>query len=145
MYFFIVFFFFFNDTATTEIYTLSLHDALPIYRRRGGADLRRDIAGRKGGSLCQSCRCARQRHRHGLPGDQPDPDPDGGAEPLSRQGTPAQPAARSLYFGAAVLPVAEFRRRPDGSGLLARRCEETDGRDCACRTLRRPDHHFRRT
>src|SRR5437870_13779189 len=27
------FFFFFNDTATTEIYTLSLHDALPIYRR----------------------------------------------------------------------------------------------------------------
>src|SRR3712207_9155042 len=31
-------FFFFNDTATTEIYTLSLHDALPISRlvRRGG-------------------------------------------------------------------------------------------------------------
>src|SRR5438128_11989584 len=27
-------FFFFNDTATTEIYTLSLHDALPIYRRQ---------------------------------------------------------------------------------------------------------------
>src|ERR1019366_10727715 len=27
---FYVFFFFFNDTATTEIYTLSLHDALPI-------------------------------------------------------------------------------------------------------------------
>ncbi len=26
----IYFFFFFNDTATTEIYTLSLHDALPI-------------------------------------------------------------------------------------------------------------------
>ena len=26
----IFFFFFFNDTATTEIYTLSLHDALPI-------------------------------------------------------------------------------------------------------------------
>src|SRR5258706_10866940 len=30
------FFFFFNDTATTEIYTLSLHDALPISTRRGG-------------------------------------------------------------------------------------------------------------
>src|SRR5256886_16125567 len=29
---FIFFFFFFNDTATTEIYTLSLHDALPIYK-----------------------------------------------------------------------------------------------------------------
>src|SRR3712207_7638057 len=29
------FFFFFNDTATTEIYTLSLHDALPIFELRG--------------------------------------------------------------------------------------------------------------
>src|SRR2546423_14224346 len=28
---FFFFFFFFNDTATTEIYTLSLHDALPIF------------------------------------------------------------------------------------------------------------------
>src|ERR1043166_6856119 len=28
--------FFFNDTATTEIYTLSLHDALPIFRERRG-------------------------------------------------------------------------------------------------------------
>src|SRR5947208_11685942 len=32
---FFFYFFFFNDTATTEIYTLSLHDALPILR--GGA------------------------------------------------------------------------------------------------------------
>src|SRR2546430_7691480 len=30
------FFFFFNDTATTEIYTLSLHDALPISAGRAG-------------------------------------------------------------------------------------------------------------
>src|SRR3712207_7841213 len=30
------FFFFFNDTATTEIYTLSLHDALPICRAARG-------------------------------------------------------------------------------------------------------------
>src|SRR3712207_8083121 len=29
-------FFFFNDTATTEIYTLSLHDALPIWLGGGG-------------------------------------------------------------------------------------------------------------
>src|SRR2546422_11270071 len=42
---FISIFFFFNDTATTEIYTLSLHDALPIYphrpRRARGAETRR--------------------------------------------------------------------------------------------------------
>jgi len=31
------FFFFFNDTATTEIYTLSLHDALPISGARFSA------------------------------------------------------------------------------------------------------------
>ena len=36
----VFFLFFFNDTATTEIYTLSLHDALPIYwgRNRCGED-----------------------------------------------------------------------------------------------------------
>src|ERR1022692_3198003 len=36
------FFFFFNDTATTEIYTLSLHDALPILHHGllGGPDVR---------------------------------------------------------------------------------------------------------
>src|SRR5258708_24801648 len=37
-------FFFFNDTATTEIYTLSLHDALPIYRHAALSALRvRDL------------------------------------------------------------------------------------------------------
>src|SRR5688572_32495203 len=42
-------FFFFNDTATTEIYTLSLHDALPICgrgdrsARQGAADRRRPV------------------------------------------------------------------------------------------------------
>ena len=31
--------FFFNDTAPTEIYTLSLHDALPIYPSDGGSEI----------------------------------------------------------------------------------------------------------
>src|SRR5256885_10333531 len=34
-------FFFFNDTATTEIYTLSLHDALPIFIQRFGFPVER--------------------------------------------------------------------------------------------------------
>src|SRR5256885_16818694 len=48
--FHVLFFFFFNDTATTEIYTLSLHDALPIChgvhheQPLGGADRRVDVA-----------------------------------------------------------------------------------------------------
>src|SRR2546430_17191369 len=44
-------FFFFNDTATTEIYTLSLHDALPIYARHG-----RLVTRQRPRSLCQSMR-----------------------------------------------------------------------------------------
>src|SRR5262245_62342529 len=39
-------FFFFNDTATTEIYTLSLHDALPIYAQ---VPLAEDAGGVPGG------------------------------------------------------------------------------------------------
>ena len=35
--------FFFNDTATTEIYTLSLHDALPISSLGGGIDIGSDL------------------------------------------------------------------------------------------------------
>src|SRR2546430_7640015 len=37
-----LFFFFFNDTATTEIYTLSLHDALPICVRRRVSTMEND-------------------------------------------------------------------------------------------------------
>src|SRR5215204_7818602 len=41
-------FFFFNDTATTEIYTLSLHDALPISCLRRGHGSPRPWAPRRG-------------------------------------------------------------------------------------------------
>src|SRR5687767_15561621 len=42
--------FFFNAPATTEIYTLSLHDALPIFRvSRRGVDLRRTRGKARGG------------------------------------------------------------------------------------------------
>src|SRR5579859_8289312 len=43
-----IFFFFFNDTATTEIYTLSLHDALPISFTNQGE--RKTLTPRFGGS-----------------------------------------------------------------------------------------------
>src|SRR2546426_9364653 len=43
-----MFFFFFNDTATTEIYTLSLHDALPISVARGERRIRRGALGKWG-------------------------------------------------------------------------------------------------
>src|SRR3712207_8589323 len=60
-------FFFFNDTATTEIYTLSLHDALPIsaVRRHGAGGLRdrpaRDPGRVHAGRRTRLCRRARRR------------------------------------------------------------------------------------
>src|SRR3712207_8078351 len=45
-------FFFFNDTATTEIYTLSLHDALPIFLSLGeGVDVEDRLPPRVGGAV----------------------------------------------------------------------------------------------
>src|SRR2546426_9381886 len=63
--------FFFNDTATTEIYTLSLHDALPIYRsaalqsRRGVAHERgeRQDVSRRSRELRRVARVARRELR----------------------------------------------------------------------------------
>src|SRR3712207_8552689 len=49
-------FFFFNDTATTEIYTLSLHDALPILYPHGKQQPRRDEAS------CSEARVLRAHH-----------------------------------------------------------------------------------
>src|SRR5471032_3655549 len=50
LFFFYFCFFFFNDTATTEIYTLSLHDALPICR--SGWTWRAPMPG--AGRICRS-------------------------------------------------------------------------------------------
>src|SRR6266511_2754539 len=47
-------FFFFNDTATTEIYTLSLHDALPIPSHRPPMEYHRDLSA--GGTWTRACR-----------------------------------------------------------------------------------------
>src|SRR5256885_13319806 len=67
----LTFFFFFNDTATTEIYTLPLHDALPIWRhiasgcieRKQGAPRSEGNARRQIGSRCGPSRCWHQEVR----------------------------------------------------------------------------------
>src|SRR3712207_8462944 len=71
-------FFFFNDTAPTEIYTLSLHDALPIYscRSRGAPGAGRPVSAPAGSRPCtrsrggaaragrpRACAAARRRGR----------------------------------------------------------------------------------
>src|SRR5260370_25673665 len=50
-------FFFFNDPATTEIYTLSLHDALPIYKELNGNRLRESIHAAVGDDYHYRVRC----------------------------------------------------------------------------------------
>src|SRR2546430_7595780 len=52
-------FFFFNDTATTEIYTLSLHDALPISGDRSTCQ-----GARRGRSAASTRPCASVRGTH---------------------------------------------------------------------------------
>src|SRR2546430_5400753 len=50
------FFFFFNDTATTEIYTLSLHDALPICSCRWTSRQRTSTSSASGSASTIPCR-----------------------------------------------------------------------------------------
>src|SRR2546430_7083001 len=58
---FFVLFFFFNDTATTEIYTLSLHDALPIC----AGEEKKSAADRRAAPLERSGAAQRSRRRAG--------------------------------------------------------------------------------
>src|SRR2546422_7907274 len=55
-----MFFFFFNDTATTEIYTLSLHDALPIYSRAVARKQGKSTPGRRRKSVSREPQWAHQ-------------------------------------------------------------------------------------
>src|SRR5215471_19595215 len=103
------FFFFFNDTATTEIYTLSLHDALPISPRRLLDQRPRLRLGDPG-------RAARQRRHPGpvLPGPRlPAAAP---AHVRAARGVGPVPAG-----DGALLPDARRpRRRRGGAGAGAR-------------------------
>src|SRR2546425_9138254 len=122
---FVFCFFFFNDTATTEIYTLSLHDALPISRPRAlseptgahgrhglggehrGPDLRRGAARRPLlppehalPAAPTGGRLPRGRQRH------PDPGPRGSQEtrPAGPPGRAADPTAPPAGRGGRPAP-----------------------------------------
>src|SRR5215203_1195710 len=100
--FFFFFFFFFNDTATTEIYTLSLHDALPPLRSSATA-----VARRCRGPCRPHARAIVTAYDHAFrgAGDGPGTSPRGITSPpvdvsrLSPPRTPARPAAQLLKAG----------------------------------------------
>src|SRR2546425_7051043 len=114
----VCFFFFFNDTATTEIYTLSLHDALPI-----------SVA-------------VQRVHGQGLPADHQAAlgtvvdDPDAPQQGRAR----LEDRARSFHPAAARRRVLSGSRLPSGIAVAALRC----ARDESLRGLRRATIRFPR-
>src|SRR5260370_1421299 len=96
--------FFFNDTATTEIYTLSLHHALPISRPRPGAPGtgRPDPGPRRGGAQRGLRRGDRRARRPGDDGFPHHPRPRGDRRPGRPRGHPrGRPGGRGGGDGGA--------------------------------------------
>src|SRR3989449_2947926 len=99
---FITFFFFFNDTATTEIYTLSLHDALPIFASfRGESALGSWLYRLTVNVVFLHLRGARRRSLRVLTTD----DPSALERPAGEEGESGRPAvALDLERAVAGLP-----------------------------------------
>src|SRR2546422_10104606 len=103
-------FFFFNDTATTEIYTLSLHDALPISRGARGLgpalrrrDRAREADPRAGGARRRLERRGGRAPRRERPGRRCRPPPRAAAPRHAagcRRGLPPERRARGGPLGA---------------------------------------------
>src|SRR3989454_9720589 len=117
------FFFFFNDTATTEIYTLSLHDALPIYEARGPRSLAHGVVlyalvsdPGTGGGASQSTL------------GRPPSSPPGQDEPQCMTRPPSTLIACPVMYAArlparkAITLATSSGRASHPSGTCARRC-----------------------
>src|SRR2546428_8554928 len=103
-------FFFFNDTATTEIYTLSLHDALPIYSQEddapsGSMTASWSTSGSGRRNTCSSDRARRftrtSLYSHRVPGGR-----GGRGPPLSAVPRSPLPTSRVLSDGVGLRPSA---------------------------------------
>src|SRR5256886_2288204 len=116
----IFFFFFFKDTATTEIYTLSLHDALPISRRRREAGAR--PGGRRRPRPPSGRGVGRRRDRRDVPrvGARADPGPAAGARTAPRVPGLALPGRGAALRGG--------HRDRCGRGPGRRRCDRRSAR-----------------
>src|SRR3989454_9399168 len=106
-------FFFFNDTATTEIYTLSLHDALPISGARASRQAPEPV-GRDPALPCRALRQIRRRQR-------------GRATRDPALDVLGQPQAHQLHRHAALHGAPGEGRRASGARLPARAHEDLAG------------------
>src|SRR5258708_23225946 len=103
-----LFFFFFNDTATTEIYTLSLHDALPISLARAEC---------RGRSPCRGRQSLRGRRASRLPRY----NASSGGEALDRKSTRLNSSHQIISY--AVFCLKKKKQTP--------REPRSPSRDCA--------------
>src|SRR5467141_3289694 len=115
LYFFF-FFFFFNDTATTEIYTLSLHDALPIFRgidivlSSPGAKVSADFAPRAakaGAIVIDNTSCFRMEPD--VPLVVPEVNPEAIAQ-YQKRGIIANPNCSTMQMVVALKPLHDLAR-----------------------------------
>src|SRR3712207_8368427 len=107
----ILLFFFFNDTATTEIYTLSLHDALPICPARRRVD--RTTPARLARRLLRSEPAAAARHEsHGRIVGRGGGDPAGVGGLRSEEHT-SELQSRQYLVCRLLLEKKKIRRRRD--------------------------------
>src|SRR5437899_8721341 len=103
----ICYFFFFNHTAATEIYTLSLHDALPISQLRGRDVERHGLRTRRYGDVLGPV-----QHRHG--------------RRASARARPARPDRKSTRLNSSHLGISyavfclKKKKKQITQGLLGR-------------------------
>src|SRR3712207_7808469 len=107
-----MFVFFFNDTATTEIYTLSLHDALPIYRAGDEDPHRQGEANRYRGYGRRSPLVGGYRDHH--------EDKNEGDQDLDRKSTRLNSSHANISYAVFCLKkkkkiIANSRRRTNGA------------------------------
>src|SRR2546425_9751736 len=113
-------FFFFNDTATTEIYTLSLHDALPIFAQPHGMVLRDRARSGPARSPARALVAGPLPARAGGDGSargfsRPSPAPGAGAGPGIARAQESDDAPHHRGVGALL------RRHDGGGGVLRQR------------------------
>src|SRR5256885_16673111 len=118
------FFFFFNDTATTEIYTLSLHDALPIFPQ-GGAPAGSPRSNGRGARRRRDRRPGPPRRRRGRR--------DGPPRAARRRARACQGDRRAARRSGAARPHGTGRARAGRAGIRGPADGREDGGDLQSR------------
>jgi ATPase subunit of ABC transporter with duplicated ATPase domains len=111
----------------------------------GAIQLRRLFRRRQSGAVRATPRCPRRRDLHGLSGNKPGADHDGGAEHQARQRKAVEQFQEAQHPGAAIAAIPELPHRPGNAGGHARDRQASNGGDRPGGLQQGPHHHLRRT